>query len=72
MRDKFFKKKCKLCAEGIGDVDYKDTDRLKDFTTRNGRIVSRKVNGNCRKHQNIITKGVKRARFMGLLPYSRD
>lgn len=72
MLNRFFTKKCKLCAEDIKNVDYKDIERLKDFTTKRGRIVSRKVTGNCRKHQNIITKGIKRARYMALLPYSKD
>jgi len=50
-------------------VDYKDVDLLKKLTNRHGRIVSRRKTGCTAASQNAVTKAIKRARFMALLPY---
>lgn len=54
---------------GIEDIDYKDVERLKEFLSEHGKILSRRVTGNRAKHQRRLTRSVKRARFMSLLPY---
>jgi len=54
---------------GIKDIDYKDVDRLKEFLSEHGKILSRRVTGNRAKHQRRLTRSVKRARYMALLPY---
>ena len=58
-----------LTTHNIKEVDYKDTELLKKFLNPHGRIVSRKRSGLTAKNQRKITKAIKQARFMGLLPY---
>ena len=53
---------------GIKDIDYKD-ERLKEFLSEHGKILSRRVTGSRAKHQRRLTRAIKRARFMALLPY---
>lgn len=53
-------------------VDYKDIELLKKLTNRHGRVVSRRKNGCTAASQNAVTKAIKRARFMALLPYVGD
>lgn len=65
------KKVCELCAEQVKTVDYKDINLLKRFVTSYGKLVSKRRSGNCAKHQRIVTRAVKRARFLALLPYTR-
>ncbi len=52
-------------------VDYKDTKLLKEFLSESGKILPRRITGNCAKHQRMIKVAVKRARQMALLPYLR-
>ena len=58
-----------LTQNDIQYVDYKDVDLLKQFLNPHGRLVSRKRNGLTAKQQRSVEGAVKRARFMGLLPY---
>ena len=53
-------------------VDWKDIDLLRQFVPERGKIMPRRVTGNCAKHQRQLTTAIKRARFMALLPYSVD
>ena len=53
------------------DVDYKDVDTLKKFVNERGKILPRRVTGNCAKHQRYIAEQVKRARAIALLPYAK-
>ena len=61
-------KKCPLCAGGTV-VDYKDVALLKRYLSERGKILSRARTGVCTKHQRAITRGIKRARFVALLPF---
>lgn len=65
-------KVCFFCVDKIEHVDYKDVDRLKKYVSERGKIIPRRVTGNCAKHQRQLTIAVKRARFMALLPYTAD
>jgi small subunit ribosomal protein S18 len=58
-----------LTQNDIQHVDYKDVDLLKQFINPHGRMVSRKRGGLTAKQQRAVEAAVKRARFMGLLPY---
>lgn len=58
-----------LTQNDIQHVDYKDIDLLKQFINPHGRIVGRKKSGLTSKQQREVERAVKRARFMGLLPY---
>ncbi|MDR2612084.1 MAG: 30S ribosomal protein S18 [Deltaproteobacteria bacterium] len=64
------RKVCRFCAERISQVDYKDVQTLRQFITERGKINPRRINGNCAKHQRLITKSIIRARYMALLPYT--
>ncbi len=67
------KKVCMFCADKIGEVDYKDINRLKKCTTaERAKILPRRVTGTCAFHQRSLTTAIKRARYVALLPYSSD
>jgi small subunit ribosomal protein S18 len=61
--------KCPLCESGVKFLSYKDVYQLKKFTSVRGKIISTEKSGACAKHQRQITRAVKEARFMSLLPY---
>ena len=65
------KKVCEFCAERLGEVDYKDVDRLSKFLTERSKIFSRRSAGTCHKHQKKLAVALKRARQMALLPYCK-
>lgn len=62
-------KKCKLCEMKVRYVDYKDIRLLSEYITDKGKIVPKRVTGNCAKHQRMIKVAIKRARHMALLPF---
>ncbi len=63
------KKQCYFSQHNIKYIDYKDTEILKKFLNPHGRVFSRKRTGIAAKYQRQLATAVKRARFMGLLPY---
>lgn len=63
------RKPCRFCADRIEHVDYKDVARLQKFTSERGKILPSRISGNCAAHQRQLTKAVKRARHLALLPY---
>lgn len=65
-------KVCFYCVDKINDVDYKDVDRLRKYVSERGKIVPRRVTGNCANHQRQLTVALKRARYMALIPYSAE
>ena len=69
VRRVFTKKPCRFCAEKVDHVDYKDLDRIGRYVTDRGKIIPSRLTGTCAKHQRILTRAIKRARFMALLPY---
>ncbi len=64
------KKVCRFCAEKNTKVDFKDQATLKYFVTERGKIIPRRISGNCAKHQREIATAIKRARGLALLPYN--
>ncbi|MFH1193649.1 MAG: 30S ribosomal protein S18 [bacterium] len=60
---------CHFCTNNIKEIDYKDTETLKRFISSYGKIVPRKRNGVCAKHQRKLAMAIKRARTMALLPF---
>jgi len=64
------RKRCRLCMEKVKFVDYKDVATLRNFMTERGKILARRVSGNCAKHQRQITSAVKRSRNIALLPFT--
>ena len=65
------RKRCRLCMEKIELVDYKDVATLKNFTTERGKILARRISGNCAKHQRQVTRAIQRARNIALLPFTQ-
>ena len=59
-------KECKLCIDSAV-IDYKNPDLLKKFMTERGKILPRRISGNCARHQRAITRAIKRARVMLLV-----
>ena len=68
-RQKKKKRVCSFCVERIYDIDYKDVNRLKKFLTERGKIMPRRTTGNCARHQRQLTRAIKRARILALLPF---
>lgn len=60
---------CKFCADRVDVVDYKDVRRLKTLITERGKIIPRRISGSCARHQRQLTRAIKRARTVALLPY---
>ena len=63
------RKYCQFCKEGVEQIDYKDVQLLRKYTTDRGKIKPRRVTGTCTQHQHDIANAIKRAREMALLPY---
>ena len=66
------KKVCQFCADKTKKIDYKDVDTLKKYITERGKILPRRITGNCAKHQRALTVAIKRARHVALMPYTCD
>jgi len=64
--------KCPLCESGVKTVTYKDVYQLKKFTSVRGKIISVEKSGACHRHQKMLKRAIKRARYMSLLPYSSN
>ena len=64
------RKVCRFCADKALKVDYKDQQALKYFLTERGKIIPRRISGNCAKHQREVATAVKRARMLAILPYT--
>jgi small subunit ribosomal protein S18 len=64
------RKVCRFCADSSLIIDYKDSKSLRYFTTERGKIIPRRISGNCAKHQRQLTVAIKRARNIVLLPYT--
>ena len=62
------RKVCRFCADKQVSIDYKDPRTLRYFVTERGKIIPRRISGNCSKHQREITEAIKRARNIALLP----
>ena len=66
------RKSCKFCMDKMDLIDFKDIIRLRRFITERGKIIPRRITGNCARHQRLMTEAVKRARSIALLPFSAE
>lgn len=66
------KKVCAFCVDKVTDIDYKDVAKIRKYVSERGKIVPRRISGNCAKHQRQLTMAIKRARHVALLPYTAD
>ena len=66
------KKVCSFCVDKVEKIDYKDVPKLRRYTTERGKILPRRISGNCAKHQRQMTLAIKRARNIALLPFTAE
>ena len=65
------KKVCVFCGKD-NTIDYKDVNKLKRYISERGKILPRRITGNCAKHQRALTVAIKRARHIAIVPYVQD
>lgn len=66
------RKICSFCVDKAEHIDYKAINKLSRFITERGKILPRRISGNCAKHQRQLTISIKRARNIALLPYTAE
>ncbi|MCK4301448.1 MAG: 30S ribosomal protein S18 [candidate division Zixibacteria bacterium] len=66
------RKICRFCENKIDYVDYKDDRLLRRFVNERGKMIPRRVSGNCAKHQRKLTKAIKRARVMAIMAFASE
>ena len=66
------KKVCGFCVDKVENIDYKDIARLRRYMSERGKILPRRITGNCAKHQRALTVAIKRARHVALMPYVQE
>src|SRR5690348_1337893 len=64
------RKVCRFCVDRVVEIDYKNASTLRNFVTERGKMISGRSTGNCAKHQRMLTRSIKRARNLALLPYT--
>ena len=65
------KKVCVFCGKDTA-IDYKDVAKLKRYVSERGKILPRRITGNCARHQRTLTVAIKRARHISLMPYTAE
>jgi small subunit ribosomal protein S18 len=66
------RKPCTFCVEKSAFIDYKDVMKLRKYITERGKVLPRRVTGNCAAHQRVMTVAIKRSREIALMPYFID
>ena len=66
------RKVCRFCVDKTPFIDYKDMKTLKFFITDRGKILPRRISGNCARHQREITVAIQRGRNIALLPFAGE
>jgi small subunit ribosomal protein S18 len=66
------RKICKICAQKIEYIDYKDVKLLQNYIPERGKIIPRRISGVCSSHQRQLTLAIKRARHIALIPYTSE
>ena len=64
------KKVCVFCGKENNEISYKDANKLKRYVSERGKILPRRITGNCARHQRALTTAIKRARNIALMPYT--
>ena len=65
-------KMCRFCRDESALPDYKDTENVWKFLTEKGKIIPRRISGNCARHQRAIAGMIKRGRHAGFLPFQAE
>ena len=71
-RKRMKRKVCAFCMDKATSIDYKDINKLRKYVTERGKILPRRISGNCAKHQRMLTVSIKRARNIALLPFTTE
>ncbi|HIU64968.1 MAG TPA: 30S ribosomal protein S18 [Candidatus Avacidaminococcus intestinavium] len=66
------RKVCSFCVDKVEEIDYKDVNKLRRYVTERGKILPRRISGNCAKHQRRLTIAIKRSRNIALLPFTSE
>jgi small subunit ribosomal protein S18 len=66
------KRVCNFCVDKVEHIDYKDVGKLRRFVSERGKILPRRISGNCAKHQRQLTLAIKRSRNVALLPFTSE
>ncbi|GMQ57645.1 30S ribosomal protein S18 [Vallitalea sediminicola] len=66
------KRICIFCADKKATINYKDVNKLKRYVSERGKILPRRITGNCAKHQRALTIAIKQSRHIALMPYTLD
>ena len=70
--DRRRKRICRFCEDKINVINYHDDRLLKRFTNERGKIVPRRISGNCARHQRLLTIAIKRARHLAIMPFTSE
>jgi small subunit ribosomal protein S18 len=63
---------CRFCIDKVDLIDFKDVRLLQNYLPERGKILPRRISGNCASHQRMLAEAIKRARNIALLPYTTD
>jgi small subunit ribosomal protein S18 len=66
------KRVCNFCIDKVEHIDYKDVNKIRRYVSERGKIIPRRISGNCAKHQRQITVAIKRARNIAFLPFTAE
>ncbi len=66
----FKKKICRFCSDDTFSLSYRDFNALRYFISERGKIIPRRISGNCAKHQRFVAKAIKRARVVSIVPFT--
>lgn len=73
-KPKYFQRRrvCRFCTDKQAPIDYKDVLLLKSYQSERGKIMPRRISGNCAKHQRLITTAIRKARNLALLSFAEE
>ncbi len=66
------KKICRFCENKVNNVNYKDERILRRFTNERGKIIPRRITGNCARHQRMLTTAIKRGRILAIVAFESE
>jgi small subunit ribosomal protein S18 len=66
------RKVCAFCVDKIKQIDYKNPNKLRKYVSDRGKILPRRATGTCASHQRVLTRAIKRAREIALLPFTAE
>ena len=64
------RKVCRFCVDKTLTIDFREPHMLRYFVTERGKLIPRRISGNCARHQRQVSKAIKRARVLGLMPFT--